>query len=220
MFRTNLSHERTRIIVINKTITSLAGVAVATGLALTVGVNHASADTTVKATWGDTVAHYAETYGVSVQDIELANGIDQNTHLIFAGQEYKIPTATSNVVSGNNTNVDVTTDKNTQTQQSTTVNYSNNTTYTQQASSNGGSGADYVAQQMASKTGVSVDTWKYIIQRESGGNANIRNSSSGAYGYLQLLGHGEHDGMTADEQVNMAVQVYNAQGLSAWSVTH
>ncbi|MDT9683369.1 LysM peptidoglycan-binding domain-containing protein [Streptomyces sp. TRM76323] len=220
MFRTNLSHERTKIIVINKTITSLAGVALATGVALTVGVKDVSADTTVKASWGDTVSHYAKTYGVSVQDIEAANGIDQNTHLIFAGREYKIPTATENVVSGNNTNVDVTTDKNTNTQQSTTVNYSNNTNYSQtQTPSTGGSGAEYAARQIASKTGTSVATWEYIIQRESGGNEQIVNQSSGATGLFQLLGHGEYVGMSVDEQVAMAVQVYNAQGFSAWSVT-
>lgn len=52
--------------------------------------------------------------------------------------------------------------------------------------------------------------------RESGGNANVSNASSGAYGLFQLLGHGEHAGMSVAEQINMATNVYNAQGLSAW----
>lgn len=72
---------------------------------------------------------------------------------------------------------------------------------------------------MAAKTGVSAATWQQIINRESGGNANAVNASSGAYGYFQLLGHGEHAGMSASEQVNMAADVYKAQGMSAWSET-
>lgn len=84
------------------------------------------------------------------------------------------------------------------------------------ASYNGGSSVSSVANEMASRTGVSAAKWQQIIMRESGGNANISNASSGAYGLFQLLGHGEHPGMSVADQINMATNVYNAQGLSAW----
>ena len=84
------------------------------------------------------------------------------------------------------------------------------------STTNVGGSASSVANAMAAKTGVSASTWQRIIMRESGGNGNISNASSGAYGYFQLLGHGEHAGMSAAEQVNMAASVYHAHGLAAW----
>lgn len=71
---------------------------------------------------------------------------------------------------------------------------------------------------MQQNTGVSAETWSYIIMRESGGNPQISNSSSGAFGLFQLLGHGEYVGMSVDEQIAMATQVYQSQGESAWAV--
>lgn len=89
------------------------------------------------------------------------------------------------------------------------------------ASSNyqGSSSVSSVANQMAARTGVPASEWALIIQRESGGNPNVSNASSGAYGLFQLLGHGEHPGMSVSEQMDMATQVYHAQGLSAWAQT-
>ncbi|MDN6100823.1 MAG: LysM peptidoglycan-binding domain-containing protein [Staphylococcus equorum] len=52
--------------------------------------------------------------------------------------------------------------------------------------------------------GYSASEWAYIIQRESNGSVTVANASSGAYGVLQLLGHGEYQGMTLGEQINMA----------------
>lgn len=52
--------------------------------------------------------------------------------------------------------------------------------------------------------GYSASEWAYIIQRESNGSVAATNASSGAYGALQLLGHGEYQGMTLGEQINMA----------------
>lgn len=52
--------------------------------------------------------------------------------------------------------------------------------------------------------GYSASEWAYIIQRESNGSVTATNASSGAYGALQLLGHGEYQGMTLGEQINMA----------------
>lgn len=78
------------------------------------------------------------------------------------------------------------------------------------------SSIDSVAQQMAERTGVSASQWKGVIQRESGGNANAVNASSGAYGLFQLLGHGEHAGMSVQAQMDKAVEVYESQGAGAW----
>ena len=52
--------------------------------------------------------------------------------------------------------------------------------------------------------GYSASEWAYIIQRESNGSVTATNASSGAYGALQLLGHGEYQGMTLGEQIDMA----------------
>ncbi|RIO62168.1 lytic transglycosylase domain-containing protein, partial [Mammaliicoccus sciuri] len=78
------------------------------------------------------------------------------------------------------------------------------------------SSIDAIANQMAERTGVSAAQWKGVIQRESGGNAHAVNSSSGAYGLFQLLGHGEHAGMSVQDQMDAAVNVYNSQGAGAW----
>lgn len=78
------------------------------------------------------------------------------------------------------------------------------------------SSIDAIANQMASRTGVSAAQWKGVIQRESGGNANAVNASSGAYGLFQLLGHGEHSGMSVQDQIDTAVGVYKSQGSGAW----
>ncbi|MFH4934362.1 transglycosylase family protein [Staphylococcus cohnii] len=78
------------------------------------------------------------------------------------------------------------------------------------------SSIDAVANQMAARTGVSAAQWKGVIQRESGGNANAVNASSGAYGLFQLLGHGEHSGMSVQDQIDTAVGVYKSQGSGAW----
>ena len=80
----------------------------------------------------------------------------------------------------------------------------------------GDTSAEAAAQQMAARTGVSADQWMGVIQRESGGNSSAVNASSGAYGYFQLLGHGEYAGMSVQEQIDMAVQVYQSQGADAW----
>lgn len=74
-----------------------------------------------------------------------------------------------------------------------------------------------VANEMASRTGQSSSTWSTIINRESKGNVNISNSEgSGAYGLLQLMrsSHG-----SVSSQVDEAVQLYKAQGMSAWQQT-
>ncbi|HJG40655.1 MAG TPA: transglycosylase family protein, partial [Staphylococcus saprophyticus] len=100
---------------------------------------------------------------------------------------------------------------NVQTAQTSTSTKSTTTTTTTSTSS-----IDAIANQMAERTGVSASQWKGVIQRESGGNANAVNASSGAYGLFQLLGHGEHAGMSVQDQIDKAVEVYNNQGAGAW----
>lgn len=63
--------------------------------------------------------------------------------------------------------------------------------------------ANYLANAGMS-AGYSADEWAYIIQRESNGDLTATNASSGAYGVLQLLGHGEYQGMTLGQQIDMA----------------
>ncbi|ANQ65211.1 transglycosylase family protein [Staphylococcus equorum] len=99
---------------------------------------------------------------------------------------------------------------------STTTKVETTQTSTTSTTTTNTSSIDSVAQQMAERTGVSAAQWKGVIQRESGGNANAVNASSGAYGLFQLLGHGEHAGMSVEAQMDAAEEVYNSQGAGAW----
>lgn len=107
---------------------------------------------------------------------------------------------------------------------SSTVNYpaytkkpataTNNSQYT--TSCNQSPSISSVAQEMQARTGVSASEWALIIQRESNGEVNATNASSGAHGLFQS----EHNpGNTVQSQINDAVNVYKQQGLSAWSET-
>lgn len=72
---------------------------------------------------------------------------------------------------------------------------------------------------MASKTGVAQSTWERIIFAESTNNPTVTNSI-GCFGYLQLHPvHGNVSGMSPQQYLDVAVSVYNSQGLSAWEVT-
>ncbi|WP_318767275.1 LysM peptidoglycan-binding domain-containing protein [Lactiplantibacillus carotarum] len=73
----------------------------------------------------------------------------------------------------------------------------------------------YVLSQMQSRTGVSAATWNTIITRESGWNATIKNSTSGAYGLFQNM---HISSGSVEAQVDAAVALYNAQGMAAWSL--
>ena len=67
--------------------------------------------------------------------------------------------------------------------------------------------ANYMVSNTANAAGYSASEWAYIISRESGGNVSAMNASSGAYGALQLLGHGEYQGMPLSEQAQMAAKL-------------
>lgn len=69
----------------------LLGTVGAAGLLLATSAT-ASADTTHTVAKNDTVWDLSQKYGVSIADIEKANNVDTNTHLILVGQTLKIPT--------------------------------------------------------------------------------------------------------------------------------
>ena len=69
---------------------------------------------------------------------------------------------------------------------------------------------------MERRTGVSSQTWEYIIAKESNGNPNAYNPS-GASGLFQTMpGWGSTN--TVEDQINAAERAYKNQGLSAWGV--
>lgn len=72
----------------------------------------------------------------------------------------------------------------------------------------------YAAQHMEAATGVSASTWEYIIARESNGQVDAYNPS-GASGLFQTM-PGWGSTATVDDQIQAAINAYNAQGLSAW----
>lgn len=104
----------------------------------------------------------------------------------------------------------------------TTVAYSQTSTPVQQTGyvlSNGntaGTVGSQAAAQMAAATGVPQSTWEYIIARESNGNITASNAS-GASGLFQTM-PGWGSTATVQDQVNAALNAYNAQGLSAWGM--
>ena len=73
----------------------------------------------------------------------------------------------------------------------------------------------YAAAQMAAVTGVPQSTWESIIARESNGDYTVA-SSSGASDLFQTM-PGWGSTATVEDQIQSALNAYNAQGLSAWN---
>lgn len=73
----------------------------------------------------------------------------------------------------------------------------------------------YAAAQMAAATGVPQSTWESIIARESNGDHTAANGS-GASGLFQTM-PGWGSTTTVEDQIQSALNAYNAQGLSAWN---
>lgn len=73
----------------------------------------------------------------------------------------------------------------------------------------------YAEAQMAAVTGVPQLTWESIIARESNGDYTVA-SSSGASGLFQTM-PGWGSTATVEDQIQLALNAYNAQGLSAWN---
>lgn len=95
-------------------------------------------------------------------------------------------------------------------------NNSTTSTNTNPSSTSGNNLQSYVASRMADSTGVSASTWATIIQRESGWNATVTNSS-GHYGLFQLAPGYDGNGGSIDQQIEGAISLYQKQGLAAWS---
>ena len=77
------------------------------------------------------------------------------------------------------------------------------------------SNGNTAAAQMAAVTGVPQSTWESIIARESNGDYTVA-SSSGASGFFQTM-PGWGSTATVEDQIQSALNAYNAQGLSAWN---
>ena len=193
----------------------LVGLGVTFGLLTTGLVSQASSYTVQQ---GDTVSKIAQTYGTTINAIANENQLS-DPNVIYVGEELTIG---EKEVQQSTQVAQQPVEQNQQPQQvqqpvqkpqqnqSQEVSQNNNQNYS------GGSDVSSVAQEMQSRTGVSASEWTQIIQRESNGEVNATNASSGAHGLFQS----EHNpGNTVQSQINDAVQVYKSQGLSAWSET-
>lgn len=203
----------------NKLVTTIfATSAAALGLFFA-GTVSADAATTYTVKSGDSVWAISQKYNSTINAIETANNIQG--HLILPGQKLNIPDGTT-TTSATTANTQAATQQQTaNTQQAATTNSqatTNNTTSTTSAATSSYTGSNmksYVLSQMASRTGVSASTWNAIIQRESNWQANVVNSTSGAYGLFQNM---HISGGSVEDQVNAAVSLYKAQGMQAWAL--
>lgn len=208
----------------NMTVALLAGATLGAS-ALGINMTKASADevhTEYTVQKGDTLSEISMKFGITdYMKVAQYNHI-ANPNALEVGQKLVVTDATNLPVETTNTNTSnaTTTYSAPKTQVATPKATTSNTPVAKSSTGyTGSSSVNAVANEMASRTGVSASEWAMIIQRESGGNANVSNASSGAYGLFQLLGHGEHAGMSVSEQIDMATSVYNAQGLNAWAQT-
>ena len=78
---------------------------------------------------------------------------------------------------------------------------------------------EIAANYMESKTGVSASKWLDVIYKESSGNPYVTNPI-GCYGLLQINqnSHGNVSGMTPQEYLDTAINIYESQGGRAWQV--
>lgn len=76
---------------------------------------------------------------------------------------------------------------------------------------------EIAASYMSSKTGVSSSKWLDVIYKESSGNPYVTNLI-GCYGLLQINqnSHGNVSGMTPQEYLDKAVEIYQNSGAGAW----
>lgn len=207
-------------------IALLSGAAIGAAMITTSGSASADEIYTVKS--GDTLSEisYAFNLNGDYNSIAKANNI-KDVNVITVGQKLVI-TNSGNIKKATKSDVKSLPEvaKNSTAAEAATTSAASTTTSSAASTSNSSASttssnvsASGAAQAMAQRTGVSASTWQAIINRESGGNPNATNASSGAYGLFQLLGHGEHQGMSVSEQVDMAVSVYNAAGgMSPWAL--
>lgn len=74
----------------------------------------------------------------------------------------------------------------------------------------------YVLNKMVAATGQPASTWDYIINRESRWTPTAQNPSSTAHGLFQSLWIGQDNNV--DDQINDAIRLYNAAGMSPWAL--
>ncbi|WP_172188417.1 LysM peptidoglycan-binding domain-containing protein [Lentilactobacillus kribbianus] len=196
------------------------------------GYTYADAATvTVKS--GDTVAKLAADYNDTINGIKNRNNL-ADVNFIVVGQQLEVgedtakaattstpataattqsaPAATTNT--NQNTQVATTNNNATQNTQTNTASKAASTTSNSSSNYSTGSHAD-VLSQMESRTGVSASTWNYIINRESNWQANVVNSTSGAYGLFQNM---HISGGSVQDQIDAAVSLYHQQGMAAWAM--
>ena len=128
---------------------------------------------------------------------------------VEAAEKSQLDTTTSAV----STNTDTTSTQNTGTAPSVAATGSGSVVL-----SNGNTAGEvgsYAAAQMAAATGVPQSTWESIIARESNGDHTAANGS-GASGLFQTM-PGWGSTATVEDQIQSALNAYNAQGLSAWN---
>ena len=133
-----------------------------------------------------------------------------NKESVEAAEKSQSDTATTSVAS---TNTDTTSTQNTGTAPSVAATGSGSVVL-----SNGNTAGEvgsYAAAQMAAATGVPQSTWESIIARESNGDHTAANGS-GASGLFQTM-PGWGSTATVEDQIQSALNAYNAQGLSAWN---
>lgn len=207
------------VYILKKFVTTiLATSAAALGL-FVAGTVSADASTTYTVKSGDSVWAISQKFDSTINAIENANNIQG--HLILPGQNLTIPDGTStSTQTAATTNTQTAANTNTQqaastSQATTNTNSQASTTSSSSSSYTGSNMKEYVLSQMSSRTGVSASTWNAIIQRESNWQANVVNSTSGAYGLFQNM---HISGGSVEDQVNAAVSLYNQQGMAAWAL--
>ncbi|WP_272454260.1 LysM peptidoglycan-binding domain-containing protein [Loigolactobacillus coryniformis] len=191
----------------------------AAGLFL-VGAQQAQA-ATVTAQSGDTVSELADKYGVSIDSIEKANGIDATTHLIFAGQDYEIPDGTdTTTVQAATTQTAAQATQAAQAQQQASAAQAQQAAATVQqaaqtqqattaaATTTAASGSTY---DQFIAAGGTAELWNTIVMPESGGNTNAV-SPNGYHGLGQTKeswGYGSVASQTAG-MLNYATSRYGS----------
>ena len=176
---------------------------------------------------GDTLSKIALENNTSVENIIASNNLT-NEDLIYAGQIIELGERSKSMIDKvapqEQAKPAESAPAAAQTAQKQTT-YAANAAVTSAQSTNGGivlsngntagEQGSYAAARMAEMTGVPASTWEAIIARESNGQVNAANAS-GASGLFQTM-PGWGSTATVEDQIQSALNAYNAQGLSAWN---